>query len=89
LIYDPSSIDLGGDAGFPAIEQGKRRSDGVAHLATGLRRDLIALVPGGFDGRLQMRIGHGGAFWANVANLSIGTKPSTAGFSNIQRLLYV
>ena len=52
-MHDPVTARLLGDAGLALVEQVEGGLDGLADLAARRGIDAVALVPGGFDDRLQ------------------------------------
>src|SRR5262249_49888014 len=59
LLRLPSAIPFLGHAQFAFVEAVKRALDRVANLARGIRSDILALVPGRIDDRLELLGVHG------------------------------
>ncbi len=55
----PASVTLLGDAQAAGIERSERPIDRVAGRSLGRDADGVACLPGGIDGRLQLRVIHG------------------------------
>ena len=59
LIDDPVAAILFGHAKCAAVELRKGGFDGIAIRTPGFRREGFAVVPGRFNGRLQVACAHG------------------------------
>jgi hypothetical protein len=55
-MHDPSPARLLGYAGLAGVEQIEGGGYGLADLAARCGSKRVALVPGGFDDRLQSRV---------------------------------